>query len=163
MTSGVISRARGGAPIPGTMVAAGHGTIDGVTITGELSGTINAQEDSLAPDTSGSLTNVTVGSVSSTGTMTSGAISSVSVGGTMAGTMVAAGHGTIDGVTITGELSGTIDAQEDSLAPDTSGSLTNVTVGSVSSTGTMTSGAISSVSVGGTLAGPTAAAGHGTI
>src|SRR5207245_7580613 len=106
---------------------------------------------------SGTVTDVTVGSVSPSGQIDGGAISQVTVTGDMNGAITAAGAGTLDGITIDGSLGGSLTAVEDSNPG--SGTVTDVTVGSVSPSGQIDGGAISQVTVDGDMNGAITAAG----
>src|SRR5947208_187007 len=114
--------------LSGTMNLHGQGTLDGLTVGGNLSGTITAPEDSNAG--SGQVSNVSAGSMS--GTIDTGAVKTMTVTGDLSGTMYLHGQGTLDGLTVGGNLSGTITAPEDSNAG--SGQVSNVSAGSMSGT-----------------------------
>jgi hypothetical protein len=138
----------------GVVTAQGQGTTSGVSI-GNLSGSFTAPEDSTPG--SGVMSNTTIGTVTSTGMVSTGSISGMSVGTAM-GSITAAGQGTTSGVSI-GNLSGSFTAPEDSTPG--SGTMSNTTIGTVTSTGMVSTGSISGMSVS-SAAGSITAAGQGT-
>lgn len=126
----------------GLILAHGQGTIDGLSIGGDLDGEVAAPEDG-NPD-AGHITNVTVeGDLN--GSLESGAL---------------------DDITIGGDLSGSITALEE-LELDVdgdSGDLSNVTIeGDVTEDGVIDAGAIEDLTVGGDMDGTIIAHGQGTI
>src|SRR5437879_3723390 len=110
------------------MYLQGQGTMDGLTVGGNLSGTITAPEDSNAG--CGQVSNVSAGSMS--GTIDTGAVKTMTVTGDLSGTMYRQGKGTLDGWTVGVSPSGMITAPEDSNAG--SGQVSNVSAGSMSGT-----------------------------
>src|SRR4029079_8301860 len=131
--------------------------ISGMSI-GTLSGSVSAEEDT-NPD-SGTASNISVGSVTTSGTLSGGSLSGITVTGDMAGTIIAQGAGTISGMSI-GTLSGSVSAGEDTN-PD-SGTASNISVGSVTTSGTLSGGSLSGITVTGDMAGTIIAQGAGTI
>src|SRR6185436_20610622 len=92
----------------GTIVAQGAGTINGFS-AGTLSGSVAAVEDPDANPLTGIGKNFSIGSVTETGSMTGGAFNGITVTGDMGGTIVAQGAGTINGFSA-GTLSGSVAA-----------------------------------------------------
>ncbi|MFN0056554.1 MAG: putative Ig domain-containing protein [Planctomycetales bacterium] len=143
----------------GTIIAHGAGTINGLNVGGSVAGTITALEDSNPG--SGTIANTTVGRVSSGGTIDGGALTTIRVETDMAGTIIAHGAGTINGLNVGGSVAGTITALEDSNPG--SGTMNGVTVGSVSTTGRLDGGALTTIRVETDMAGTIIAHGAETV
>ncbi|HEU5118265.1 MAG TPA: hypothetical protein VFT74_16725, partial [Isosphaeraceae bacterium] len=171
----------------------GSGSISGVSVTGDLSGSIGSMSDN--PD-AGTVTGVSVGGDLSgtmgggsvdgvtvsgdlSGSMGGGSISTITVGDDMTGTITAQGAGTIDGVSIGGSLTGTVTAYVDdtdgsgsisgvSVAGDLSGSIMAESISRMTVTGALTgqlnvTGFLSSLIIGGAAPGNIVAGQIGTI
>src|SRR5262249_28948824 len=146
----------------GSITAAGQGTTSNVSIN-MLSGTFIAPEDPKAPagTSTGVMSSTTIDTITSTGMVSTGSISGMSVG-TAAGSITAAGQGTTSNVSIN-MLSGSFTAPEDPNVPagTPTGMMSNTTINTITSTGTVSTGSISGMSVG-TAAGSITSAGQGT-
>jgi hypothetical protein len=110
----------------GTIVAQGAGTISDICM-GSLSGSVQAIEDN--NPSSGTISGATVGSVGSTGSISGGSLTGITVTGDMGGTIVAQGAGTISDINIHGNLKGRVEAKVDSHAG--SGKIGTLTAGKV--------------------------------
>ncbi|HEV3062791.1 MAG TPA: putative Ig domain-containing protein, partial [Vicinamibacterales bacterium] len=132
-----------------------------IKVAGNFSGTLTAEENVAAPG-SGVISSLTVGgSITTGGYVDAGAISNVSVALNMDGTLIADGAGTITDLSIGGSLGGSVTAVEDSNAG--SGTISNTSIGSVGSTGTLSGGTLTGVTVSSDMAGTIKAQGAGTI
>jgi len=143
----------------GSITAAGQGTTSNVSI-GTLGGSFTAPEDSNAG--SGTMSNTTINSITSTGVVSTGSISGMSVGTTATGSSItAAGQGTITGITIE-VLSGLLSAEKD--ATPNSGSITHVTIGTISSSGEIhAGGTVTDLNIGTVLGGKFTAGTFGIV
>jgi hypothetical protein len=150
----------------GVVTAQGQGTTSNVSI-GTLSGSFTAPEDPNAPagTPTGVMSGTTITSITSTGKVSTGSISGMSVGAADSGSSItAAGQGTTSNVSI-GTLSGSFTAPEDPKAPagTPTGTMSNTTIGTVTSTGVVSTGSISGMSVGAADSGSSiTTAGQGT-
>jgi hypothetical protein len=122
----------------GSVTAAGQGTINHLSV-GSNNGSITAVEDTHPG--SGSISNTTVGTNS--GSVSGGSISGMSITSN-SGSVTAAGAGTITSLTV-GTNSGLIQAQADSS--NGSGTLSNTTVGTLTTTGTVSAATSSNLSI----------------
>ncbi len=141
----------------GTITAQGAGSITGMSI-GSLTGSMTSVEDSNSG--SGLISGGTIGSVGSTGSISGGTLTGMTVTGDMAGTITAQGAGTITGMSI-GTLDGSMTAVEDKNA--SSGTISGTSLGSVGSTGSMSGGTLTGITVSSDMAGTITAQGAGTI
>src|SRR6185436_14601971 len=108
MTGGAFNGVSVTGDMAGTIVAQGAGTINGFS-AGAPSGPVAAVEDPDANPLTGIGSNFSIGTVTETGSMTGGAFNGITVTGDMGGTIVAQGAGTINGFSA-GTLSGSVAA-----------------------------------------------------
>jgi hypothetical protein len=143
VSTGSISGMSVGSTASGSSItAAGQGTTSNVSI-GTLGGSFTAPEDG-SPG-SGAMSNSTINSITSTGLVSTGSISGMSVGTTDSGSSItAAGLGTASNVSIS-KHSGTFTVKKDNNPG--SGSLTNLTIGTLTVTGVVNADTASSLAI----------------